>query len=70
MSNLNVLKTADGISVKEVQLQNSQRKSSISHIKNILSNTTLKIEVRKHVLMSYIKLILLYGSKSWKISRY
>jgi hypothetical protein len=61
--------TADGKSNIEVMIRVAQAKAAFHKRKNILCNRALSLEIRKPVLQTHIKPILLYGSESLTINR-
>ena len=65
---LGTILTSDGKSQTEVRRRIGQAKTAFLKMKNILTNRSLSMEVRKRVLSCYIEPILLYGCEALTIN--
>ena len=62
--------TSDEESQTEIRSRIGQAKTAFLKMKNILTNKSLSMEVRKRVLSCYIEPILMYGCEAWTINNY
>ena len=66
---LGTILTSDGKSQTEIRSRIGQAEISFLKMKNILTNRSLSMKVRKRVLSYYIEPILMYGCEAWTMNK-